>query len=450
MNEPGQRPLGGSGGTPWTVIAPGGACLAAWILAATMAAPGASAAEATPDAARPWTDREGRTVEARLLGIEGRTAVVVLANGQVRDLPFDRLCDDDLAWIEAWEADKSVLEALPPARWPESVAGAGAPPVPVSPGPGLEAAFATRHFRFECDAPLRVNDLAGFARTAENVRALLASLPVATPARSSGGPHGIRLYGTVEAYQAAGGPPGTLGAYRRDGPGGAILLMPLESLRRERGRGRIVRGFDYNSHLLARELTRLVMDPWADLLPFWLREGLAEYVAMTPESSSGYHLSLGEREAAVRRRIAYYEQFDPDVFRGARGEQGSALRDWFLPPEEVMDLVDAERSFARASLAQKHRFLLSAALLTTWFLHYDGDGHARQIRLFMEDVGASERYFRTGGREGYLPVGTIRDRRPPLDEVRAFLQDRLLGGRSWDALQAELVATFARRGFRVE
>ena len=70
------------------------ACFSAFVLAPALRAADSS-----------WTDRQGRTIQARFVSFDPETGQVKLRlpNGTVPVIDLAKLCDDDQAWIKAWQ-----------------------------------------------------------------------------------------------------------------------------------------------------------------------------------------------------------------------------------------------------------------------------------------------------------------------------------------------------------
>lgn len=83
----------------------------AFFAAATMLAGGVSEL-----AARNWTDRDGRTVEAELVSADETTVVIRRADGREFTLSRDRLSEADLAYVDAQLKMREVNERTTPAR----------------------------------------------------------------------------------------------------------------------------------------------------------------------------------------------------------------------------------------------------------------------------------------------------------------------------------------------
>lgn len=54
--------------------------------------------------ARTFTDRDGRTLEAELVGVQGGNAVLKLPNGQTSGVPIERLSEEDQQFVRNWQA----------------------------------------------------------------------------------------------------------------------------------------------------------------------------------------------------------------------------------------------------------------------------------------------------------------------------------------------------------
>lgn len=76
----------------------------ALLLCATLLAGAAQA-----DEPRTWTDVDGRTIEAQMLGV-GDGKVRVMLRGRETEIPLERLSADDVRFVEEWEQEWALLE----------------------------------------------------------------------------------------------------------------------------------------------------------------------------------------------------------------------------------------------------------------------------------------------------------------------------------------------------
>ena len=61
---------------------------------------------------RTFTDQFGRTIKAEVISVDANTAKVKREDGQVFDLPIEKLSEEDQAWLKNWKSP-SASEAKP-------------------------------------------------------------------------------------------------------------------------------------------------------------------------------------------------------------------------------------------------------------------------------------------------------------------------------------------------
>ena len=77
---------------------------------------------AGPLAARTFTDRQGREIEAEITAVSGTDVTLRLSNGKSYTIPIDKLSDADRLFVEVWEAPAGKADP----------AGGGAPKTPAA------------------------------------------------------------------------------------------------------------------------------------------------------------------------------------------------------------------------------------------------------------------------------------------------------------------------------
>ncbi|MDG2125612.1 MAG: hypothetical protein P8J87_18055 [Verrucomicrobiales bacterium] len=346
---------------------------------------------------RVWRDVEGRELKAEMLGVEAGDVVVALGNGLRRTLAFQRLSEVDQAWVESWEESLDAEQALPSPYWPQRVSQ---PPVKVKSGKAAEGrtVFFSENYEFDCDGKLSPGVIQAFARTAEATRRLMGELPVPLPvATGPGGKHYARVLGSMETYLKAGAPKNSKAWFVPEFAGRRLaLVMPYESLGTDVFGGERSNGVAYDDTMMIHVLANQVMADWSGIIPMWLEVGLGEYVARTPYSSGTFRLDARDRAAAVRERLRTYEHVSQDASVFNPAERVSEPGDWFLSPELLMKNEPSARELSMRSLVERHQFYVTSMLLVTYYLHYDGSGEARRLRVYLDRLGEAAGYFKRG------------------------------------------------------
>lgn len=399
---------------------------------------------------RVWRDVDGRELKAELLGVEAGDVVVALRNGTRRTLPFDRLSEADRKWVIEWESELDSEDTLPPPYWPQRVSQ---PPVTVRTGeaePG-RTLFFTENYEFDCDGDLAPGVIQAFARTAEATRRLMRELPVPLPTTTGpGGKHYVRVLESLETYYQKGAPKQSKAWFVPEFEGRRLaMVIPYESLGTDLFAGRRSKGAGYEDTLMIHVLANQIMSDWSGIIPLWLEVGLGEYVARTPYSSGTFRLDARDRAAAVRDRMRTYEHVSQDASVFNPAERVSAASDWFMPPVQLMKNEPSAREISMRSLVGRHRFYVTSMLLVTYYLHYDGRGEGRRLRVYLERLEEAAKYFKRGPGAGRLPLSVASINNPTPDDVKAALAFFLLDDRSYEELEASVVEAYGKVGINL-
>ncbi len=368
-------------------------------------------ASALPVAARTWTTSIGRTFEAEFVSMDGNGATFMFSDGRKFTMPVAELSAADQAQLKGGGPGVAA-EAVAASfgrPWPREIRLDG--PVAckiISEDPAKKQyIYESPGYRFTCDARVTDDALRNFAVMFEATRKYAKALPL-----SMGGGAGadgrldIRLFGTREAYTAAGGQPGSGGFFTR----GAVFV-PMESL----GLKNVGTGYSLDTkrhnkvlvHELAHQLT-----PNSYFVPGaqgWFSEGLAEYISITPYNW-GY--------------------FSPDIYgnivkayataRGADGTGGRGIGIEIAAPKLHSFLLMPYGEFS--GLNANFNYALGL-LVTHYFFHMEDGGKATRIRKFLQGLQAGQQ-----GEAALLP---------------------LLGGGNYEKLEGEITTAWARMGVNI-
>jgi hypothetical protein len=364
---------------------------------------------------RSWTDHKNRSVEARMLGLEGETVILELKDGRKLPFPLANLSVADVAFArsqgakgDAESADGSEKSAPNfAAAWPDRIKFGEDPEIKVVEEDGERKRFVyeSANYRYTCDVRLSKTVVKGFAVMFEATYLFCRSLPLGLDGgRRDGGKLQIRLFEKIDDYSKAGGPQGTAGVFLG---GDALVLVPLSSLGvRTMGSGYT---FDRDKssktlpHELAHQLTAEAY--FAPGGMGWFSEGIAEYIAVTPYRSGAYSVRNNQKDI-----IDYVTEY------GANGNGGRALgKELQLADLKTYMLQEYERFMENPQLNYG-----SALLITYYFLQMDGDGDAKRIKAFLKAL----RDGTTGG------------------DALAVLLD----GRSFGQLEKEISKAWKRQG----
>jgi hypothetical protein len=361
-------------------------------------------AAALTAAGRPWTDRFGRTFEADLVRVDG--ANVILKQG-------DRMFTTPLVDLSA--ADVARLQGGAPMQAAEmTAANFGRPwprevrlPGPVACKTVTEDAKAGKYvyespgYRFTCDSRVTDDALRNFSVMFETTLQYAKAVPLGLAGRERNGKLDVLLFGSMREYVRHGGPPNSAGCFTR-----GVVLVPMESLGLKEGGT----GFSLDSrrdnkvliHELVHQLT-----PTAYMRPGavgWFSEGLAEWIAVTP-----YNWGYFSPDIHGNAVMAYV------TGRGGRALgttiRAPGLRGFFLMPYAEFSGADANFNYGLG------------LLLTHYFMHLEGGGKSIRLARFLKGMQA--------GQQGEAALAP------------------LLGGGTYEKLEAEIAAAWARKGVEI-
>lgn len=309
-------------------------------------------------------------------------------------------------------APKGPLTA--PTDWPREVALNAAPEITTVPASGSpdEHLYRTEHFEFSCDVPLGAEVVRHFAGAFESTHLLNCLLPLdLKPA-----PEGLRklfrarILSNDAAFAAAGGAPGGAGFYS---PGDKCVYAPVASLGVKMVEGVAVLDASVESNdTVVHEVTHQMMNRWLPLLPVWLVEGSAEYVASADFVQGRFF--LGQMQDRLKHRLRG---------RGAR-QMGSAVRIGALNVAELLALNSKAWNAGLGTPAANENYA-SALLLTYYLYHLDR------------------------GRQGAGTIAMLRAVENGMPHEQA-VRDFILAGRHPAEFEGEMGLAFARLGVELQ
>lgn len=407
---------------------------ACWWLPCVTTAQDATAAD------RIWLDAKGRQMSARLLGVERSVAIFLLGGGKRAAVPVSSLCDPDRQAIETWEKGRSPQAALPPADWPTQCS-VNQPKVS---GPEQTAdgyAFRTTHYQFISDSPLAISALQELATAAEATWKWGRGWPLRLTMEADRVLL-ARILSRAEDLTKAGAPPDTAGFFVPS-PTGGTLFVWKDSLGLEEKDGQLRKAGSYHPRVLIHEIGHQLMADRYYFLPFWQREGLAEFMALPTYRHGAFQLGREALLLQLKQRLEDYALRDPAT--GRPQKERVPIDAWTVPLAKLFTIEQQGRNFLDADLATKHRLYLTSLLATFYFLQFEGDGQARRMRVFLNSVDDVVEYWRSQGNAGRLPDGAGRS----FDDIRSRLMEQFLNGESAEEIQSAMVKRYQALGLRV-
>ena len=393
----------------------------------------AAAILAAPAWARTWTDKQGRQIEATLVDSNDTEVTLQLdKDNRIVRLPLSRLSAEDLKFLGKESSAVPGKGPIPPKKelppkpgpaapggelnftdpWPQTVKFDADPQIQTvtEDKDAKKFIYESANYRFICNVRLSQSVVKGFAVMFESTYNYCRALPLAISGGSkTDGKYLILLFETKEQYVEAGGPPSSAGVYM---PGRNTVMVPLTSLGvRPVGSGYMLNR-DRTNGTLVHELThQLTPGPYYSRGAMgWFSEGLAEYVTATP-----YRSGIFKVKSNFDDIVAYATGYGKDDTRGrALGDkiQAPALKDFMLM---------SYGNFTGPRANFNYGFGL---ILTTYFLHLDGDGDAARTKKFLQ---------------------ALRDGKSGQDAI-----DILLDGRSYEEMQEAISKGWKRKRVDIE
>jgi hypothetical protein len=368
-----------------------------------------------PATARTWTDVQGRKLDGELVSSNATDATLKLATGKTVTIPLAKLSAEDRKFISE-QTDKnegSENEALNFNKpWPDNVKFDEDPQVEIvtEDKENNRYVYESASFRFVSDVRLSKQVVKGFALMFESTFAYCRALPLAISGGvKTDGKFQILLFEKKESYVNAGGPPDSAGVFIG---GKQVVMVPLTSVGVKQVGSGYMLDRDVSNRTLIHELTHqltptLYYGPGA---LGWFTEGIAEYVAATPYRHGRFKVKSNFDDV-----VAYATAYAKDDNRGrALGQEitAPALKDFFQMPYSAFTGNDGNFNYGLA------------LILTTYFLHLDGEGDAARMKDFLKALRA--------GKKGQEAI------------------DALLGGRSYAEMEEAVSKGWRRKGVKIE
>lgn len=354
----------------------------------------------TLPASRTWTRKDGKTVQAELIGFDAGQVLLRTADGQIARPPIDQLSANDQTYV-VLNIDQQLGPAVraQPDSPASSVASASSTPVYAKTWPttltapdGLSDArymesvskpgsFVYRSRRFEYIAhsmsPLNVAVMKDVARVFEGTFELLSRSPIGVQAEPVDGFFRAELWVTMTDYHKAGGPVGSGGVYLTKEK---KFLVPFDSLGLRLGPGDTwIKDKDFQVTTLVHEITHMMMHDILPLLPKWVIEGTAEYTECIPFKYGTFD------HTKLLPSVKNY-----NAARFGRRISGPPIEDFarILQPERPRRAMTSgsgprvEPTFQVPQMAFYH----SSMLMVYYFMQLEGDGKGTRFLDYLSAV----------------------------------------------------------------
>ncbi len=374
-----------------------------------LAALGVLLASSLSAGARTWTNALGRTFEAEFVRMDGTQVIFVLPDSRAFSSPLADLSPADRAVLQAGSRPAGTVASTFNRPWPREVRLDG----PVTCKVVSEDSQSRRYiyespgYRFTCDARVTDDALRNFSVMFETTRKYVQSIPLSLGGgRERNGKLDIFLFRSIDQYIKAGGPPSSAGCYTQ-----GLVLVPMASLGLQEGGTGFSLDTARSNNILIHELVHQ-LTPDAYMAPGacgWFSEGLAEYIAITPYNWGYFRPDIHGN--VVKTYV---------TSRGGDG-LGSRLLGTDIAAPKLKDFM--LMPYARYAGQDANFNYGLGLLLTHYFFHMEGGGKALRITQFLKELQAGSR-----GEASLAP---------------------LLGGGTYEKLEGEVSAAWARMGVRV-
>jgi len=324
-------------------------------------------------AERTWKSRDGRSLTGQMTALDATAVEVRLSRGgKPIKVALNLLSDEDLAYVEEWRGQGYGIRVE---RWPDEfrpMLNFTAKELPRDAGGAW--AYATPNFRYLCDAPLAASLIHEYAKAFEATYQAIRELPLQLNPSPPEGKFVVRLFREREDYLKAGGPQGSSGVYvikSRE------ILVPMDALGvRDVGKRVAIDRRSYDAGTLVHEITHQVMHEWLEVLPVWLVEGLAEYLAAVPFANGRFDFRGMDQELLKYLEAEYRLQV---VAKGPTPVD-------MVVPEDLMALTHQQWSAALAGGGSAALNYRSSLLLVYYLIHLDGKGDGTSIVAYLQQA----------------------------------------------------------------
>ena len=368
---------------------------------------------------RSWIDIQGRKIEATLVAAKDQILTLKLSNGKEVPFPLAKLSANDQVYVtenqalltqpeilkkeDATEKNQANFDSV----WPERIKFSEDPEVNTVEENVEKKRFIyeSANYRYVCDVRLSKSVVKGFAVMFEATQLYCSSIPLGiNGGDKTQGKLPILLFENFDDYVKAGGPPQSAGVFIG---GRGVVMVPLTSLGvRPVGSGYML-DRDKSSKTLPHELThQLTPHVYFSLGAMgWFSEGLAEYISVTPYRAGTYSVR-GNLKDIIDYATGY----------GSKEMGGRGLGTKIELPALKDFMLQSYPSF----LEQPQLNYGAGLLITTYFLHLDGEGDAKRIKGFLKALQRGE-----SGEKSL---------------------DLLLDGRTFPELESDIIKAWSRKG----
>jgi hypothetical protein len=374
---------------------------------------------------RVWTDIQGRTVRATLVGMAGGQVTLKLENGAQSSIAVTTLSAQDQAYVKS--INESPASAQPSAgavatspsgqaAWPKEIIAVDPKSIVVTPGLQDEKErqyhYLSGSFEFIAFAPLTGTVMTAVAADFELLRTAVTRLPWGWEPKPKEGPRfSIYLTETDADYIRMGGEETSAG-FTKDGK--SYLRFSALGLKKVGGRYAFDARQKDPGRVLGLTLREMNWDKRALMYP-WASSGLENLIQRVTYQDNGT-IRFTALESSIKKAVKdrSTKEVQPDVARMLR---------------RLKEPWGSNRGDSVQFLLEDH---LDSMMLVYYFGFLDGDGSGTGLHTYFREIGeaAAKRDYRDSKEKG------------------AELMNKFLTGRSDAQLTAEIPEKFRAAGIK--
>jgi len=247
---------------------------------------------------RLWKNGQGRSIEARLNFVEGDAVHLILTDGRDALVSLAALSQEDQDYIAGMKK-KGLTYALHPKPEEPKIETS----IEVSGGPDR---YFTEHFEFTSTQAVSTGFVMEAGRVFEGTHAAMAALPLGLKISPSGDSKYFQTSFLTNGEFRKVLSESTAHGKTKDVAGIYIMarkkvFVPYSQLGVQKNGSQLTLRKGSDTSTLIHEITHQLMHDWLALMPLWLAEGTAEYMASVPYQNGRFEFRNAEE--GVKERL---------------------------------------------------------------------------------------------------------------------------------------------------